>query len=95
MKILLCMLLLLPFFSGGSLSFAGTEQCVELINKRCTECHYKSRICTKLGKKNTRGWRRSVNNMIRYGAKLNSEERNIIIDCLDSAPAGADFACKN
>lgn len=86
------LLLLLLFLGAAS---AGGEQCADLINTRCQVCHYKSRICQVLGKKSTGQWTRTVENMIRYGAKLSDTEKNNLIDCLKSAPVGADFVCKN
>jgi len=79
---------------GGNVAFAGSEQCAELIDTRCQGCHYKSRICQALGKKSKWKWKRSVGNMVRYGAKLSGPEQKIVIDCLASAPAGADYVCK-
>ena len=91
---LLLFLLLLCLDDGAA--FAGNnKQCTELINSRCLECHHKSRICQTLGKKRKWEWKSTVKNMIRLGAKLSEAETKTIIGCLSSAPAGADFVCKN
>ena len=89
-----CLLLVLLCLESG-FAFAGNEQCAELINSRCLGCHYKSRVCQTLGKKRKWEWKSTVKNMIRLGAKLSEAETKTIIGCLSSAPAGADFVCKN
>lgn len=88
-------LVIFLFFLVGGFAMAENEQCAELINSRCLECHYKSRICQALGQKRKGEWESTVKNMIRLGAKVSEAEKKAIIDCLGSAPAGADFACKN
>ena len=95
MKTFSLLLFLLLLCLDGGVASAGNEQCAELINSRCLGCHYKSRICQTLGKKRKWEWKSTVKNMIRLGAKLSAAETRTIIDCLSSAPAGADFVCKN
>lgn len=94
MKIFSCICLALLLGLGNSVAFAGNEQCAELISNRCQGCHYKSRVCQALGKKSKWKWKRSVSNMVRYGAKLSGAEQKIVIECLSSAPVGADYVCK-
>ena len=95
MKIFSLIVFLLLLRLDGGFAFAANEQCAELINSRCLGCHYKSRICQTLGNKRKWEWKSTVKNMIRLGAKLSDAEKETIIDCLSSAPAGADFVCKN
>jgi len=90
---LIIFLLLLCLDSG--FAFAENEQCAVLINSRCQECHYKSRICQVLGNKSKWEWKSTVTHMIGRGAKLSDTEKKTVIDCLGSAPVGADFVCKN
>ena len=88
--------LVLLFLGSGSAALAGNNNpCEALLNSRCQECHYKSRICQVLGQKSKGEWERTVNNMIRHGAKLSDAEKMGVIDCLYAAPVGADFVCKN
>jgi len=89
------MIFLLLLCLAGGVADAETKQCAGLINRRCQECHYKTRICQALGKKTKAEWKSTVKNMIRQGAKLYEAEIGAIIDCLGSAPVGADFVCKN
>ena len=58
------------------------EECLELLEQKCTSCHYNTRICKKLEKKNMRAWKKSVKRMLRYGLKLDKQEQEKIIDCL-------------
>lgn len=96
MKTFSLIILLLLLSLDGGFAFAGNkQQCAELINTHCLGCHYKSRICQTLGKKRKWEWKSTVNYMIRLGVKLSEAEKKTIIDCLSSAPPGADFVCKN
>ncbi|MDG4475496.1 hypothetical protein [Thiovibrio frasassiensis] len=91
------LLALLLLFSLGATTaaFAGGTQCTELLNSRCQVCHYKSRICQRLGQKSKGEWKRSIGNMMRYGAKITEAEGKILAQCLNAAPVGAEFVCKN
>ena len=63
---------------------AGAEKvsCDQLILKRCEDCHYKSRICQMIGRKSKGDWKRTVKNMVKYGAKLNKDEQKRLQLCL-------------
>ncbi|MGV1100564.1 hypothetical protein ACUUL3_14305 [Thiovibrio sp. JS02] len=87
--------LLLLSLAAGTPAMAGEEPCAALLDSRCQSCHYKSRICQKLGRKNVRGWQRTIRNMIRHGARLSAAEGKTLAECLAAAPAGAEFVCKN
>ncbi len=58
------------------------QDCSEMLEQNCTSCHYKSRICQKVGKKTKRAWKNTTKRMIRYGLKLDKSELNKITDCL-------------
>ncbi len=92
----LLFLLLAPFAVGTA---AGTEggdndACAVLLNTKCETCHYKTRICQKLGKKTKRGWRVTIKRMVRHGLKISDDEHDILVDCLSELPEGADIVCK-
>lgn len=87
--------LLLFSLSATTAAFAGGAQCAELLNSRCQVCHYKSRICQRLGNKSKGEWQRTVKNMMRYGAKISEAEGKILAECLNAAPVGAEFVCNN
>jgi cytochrome c5 len=51
-----------------------------LMNDRCTKCHNLNRV--KSAKNTADGWNRVVSNMVSKGAKLTSEEQQILVDYL-------------
>lgn len=51
-----------------------------LVSERCTVCHTRERIDAQ--DKDEAGWTATVNRMISYGARLNAEERQAVIDYL-------------
>lgn len=71
------------------------DECAALMISQCQACHQTSRICQQLGKKSRWDWEKTINNMIRHGAKLSETEKTLVIDCLFSAQPGADFVCNN
>lgn len=70
------------------------ETCTSLVLTRCESCHYNTRICQKLGKKSRSSWKRSVKNMVRYGAKLNKKEQKKLIRCLSKPSEEIVLMCK-
>jgi cytochrome c5 len=61
----------------------------QLVNERCTTCHTLTRVTRAMaaGTSRTR-WEQIVDQMISYGAQLNSDERTAVIDYL-SGQSGA------
>lgn len=57
--------------------------CAQILNARCAACHHATRICQKLGRKNTKGWKRTISNMVRHGAQISSAETDTLVRCLD------------
>jgi len=53
-----------------------------LVDERCTVCHTRERI--DAADKDEAGWTETVDRMIGYGAQLNAEERQAVIDYLVS-----------
>ena len=70
------------------------EDCLDLLEQKCTSCHYNTRICNKLDKKNKRKWSSSVKRMLRYGLKLDKKEQDKIVDCLLSLKKDSGQFCK-
>ncbi|NLX11213.1 MAG: hypothetical protein GXY36_16315 [Chloroflexi bacterium] len=52
----------------------------QLVNERCTVCHTRERIDAQ--DKDEAGWTETVDRMISYGAQLDDEERQTVIDYL-------------
>jgi len=66
----------------NSISFAE-ESCSELLTNRCEICHYNTRVCQKVKKKKGKSsWKRTIKNMVRQGAKLNTAEQKKLVVCL-------------
>ncbi len=53
-----------------------------LVKERCTRCHNLGLIQSATFDR--AGWERTVDHMIKLGAKLNEEEREVVIDYLSS-----------
>lgn len=70
------------------------EECLELLEQKCTSCHYNTRICKKLEKKNKRAWKSTVKRMLRYGLKLDKQEQEKSVDCLLSMKKDPGPFCK-
>lgn len=81
-------------------SSAG-ESCTELLQNRCEVCHYITRVCDRVKKDRTRSswfggtagsWKRIIKNMVRQGAKLDSDEEKQLVECLSTpAPEVSDI----
>lgn len=61
----------------------ATNDCTAIMETHCTACHHVTRICQKLGKKNLKGWRKTINNMKIHGAQLTPSETEALAICLD------------
>jgi hypothetical protein len=53
-----------------------------LVQKRCTVCHTADRITNAMGQKDRAAWEETVDRMIGYGAQLNADEREAVLDYL-------------
>lgn len=77
---------------------AGGEnkpQCINLLIDQCRQCHYLTRICQNLDKKDRGRWKRTIRNMVDNGAEITREDEERILNCLvDKAPDVVGF-CKN
>ena len=70
------------------------EVCRSIIDNKCVKCHYKTRICAKLGTLSVGKWKQTIKFMIRQGADLTQDEHNKVIACLSSLPEGSDVVCQ-
>lgn len=68
--------------------------CKSLVDAKCVQCHYKTRICDALGTKSVGNWKRSIKFMLKQGAQLTEDEQNKVIACLSSLPRGSEVVCK-
>ena len=68
--------------------------CSSIVNAKCIQCHYMTRICDALGTKSVGNWKRSIKFMIKQGAQLTQDEQNKVVACLSSLPKGSDVVCK-
>ncbi|MDH4320849.1 MAG: hypothetical protein OEV73_05045 [Desulfobulbaceae bacterium] len=68
--------------------------CTAILNTHCVVCHHATRICQKLGKKNRKGWERTISNMISHGAQLTPAEKKTLIDCLDRQTPEVQEYCR-
>ncbi|MCB2183394.1 MAG: hypothetical protein KQH63_15275 [Desulfobulbaceae bacterium] len=75
---------LVVLFSFTPASVSAASDCTTIITERCETCHYKTRICRKLGVKSKGQWKRTVKNMVHYGAELNKDEMKMLVTCLDT-----------
>ena len=80
-------------FLSSSPGQAG-EECLEQLQQQCTSCHYNTRICKKLKKKNKRAWKSTVKRMLRYELKLDKQEQANIVDCLLALKKDSEQFCK-
>lgn len=80
-------------FLLNAVPLQASQECTEKLEKNCTSCHYKNRICNKIGEKNKRSWKNTTKRMIRYGLKLSKSEISEIVDCLVSLENSPDKFC--
>lgn len=89
----------LSFFFVGMVVFTSAnavagEECASLITSRCEVCHYKTRICESLGQKSKSAWKRTVGNMVSYGAQLSKDEQLSLVNCLSGPAADITALCE-
>ena len=95
-KICISILMVISLFLTAPLSLMAAQNCIDLLEKNCTGCHYNTRICNKIGKKNKRKWKSSVKRMLRYGLKIDKKAQSSIVDCLVSLEKKEDSKfCKD
>lgn len=67
--------------------------CRYIVNTKCVNCHYKTRICGALGTKSVSNWERTIKYMLKQGAQLTEDEQNKVVACLSSLPKGSPVVC--
>ncbi|NOQ45164.1 MAG: hypothetical protein GQ559_00570 [Desulfobulbaceae bacterium] len=61
----------------------ASEECTQLVKKKCIRCHFETRICQKIEKRKGKGsWKRTIKTMVKNGATLSKSERKQLADCL-------------
>lgn len=79
---LVLILLVGLFASACSSRGSGSSEGENLLENRCTECHTLSRV--ENAEKTRDEWTRTIDRMVAMGAELNSEERVILLDYLET-----------
>lgn len=82
--VMLVVILLIGLFASacGSSGNDVAPDGKSLLEDRCTECHTLSRV--EKAAKTRDGWSTTISRMVSLGAELNSEEREILLDYLES-----------
>ena len=78
---------------AGSL-IAAVENAEQLTLNKCGACHKVEKFCKHLGKKDAAAWTKTVEAMIKKGAKINDQEKQTIATYLAGLKAGAKPICK-
>jgi hypothetical protein len=81
------------FLTAGQSVFAA-DNCAELLNSKCTECHNLNRVCQKVGKKDEKRWARTISRMEKHGTKLSAAENKGILACLAEPTPSTLQLCK-
>ena len=58
------------------------QQCRHIVDTRCIDCHYKSRICQVQGEKSEWEWKSTIKRMKKLGSKITYDEAIFLADCL-------------
>ena len=72
----------------------SADNCAELLNNKCTECHNLERICRKIGRKDEKRWTRMIKRMLKNGAKLSDSEKIEMLNCLVDQTLSTIQLCK-
>ena len=89
----LASIVLAAVFIFTSAPLLAGQDCIEMLEQNCTNCHYKTRICKKVGKKNRRAWKNTTKRMIRYGLKLDKSELDKVTNCLVALEENPEKFC--
>ncbi|MEW6429594.1 MAG: hypothetical protein AB1568_16355 [Thermodesulfobacteriota bacterium] len=85
------------FLLGAAVTGQGADapSCGQLLVDHCDNCHYISRPCQSLGNKGRWRWKRSLEAMVRYGAKIGRSEMDRLLDCLVDQDPSLLAACRD
>jgi hypothetical protein len=70
-----------------------TDDAQSLVMTACTKCHDTNKICKKIGKKSREKWDKTVSRMIKKGAELPEDKKDLVIDYLLSLEPGSKPVC--
>lgn len=96
-RLLLPLVLLIPALLCSFAAAAGEHKplCIDLLIDKCRQCHYLTRVCQSLDKKNRGRWERTIGNMVRHGAEITSKQHDRIVDCLTDKALDVVGFCAN
>ncbi|MBN1635962.1 MAG: hypothetical protein JW920_05580 [Deltaproteobacteria bacterium] len=86
--IVLILMFLLPTGRAMEESKAGS-----LVTKTCAACHSTERICKKLDKQDRKWWNKTAERMIKRGADLTPEQKDLIVQYLVDLAPGSEPVC--
>lgn len=70
------------------------ESCGPLVQNKCLDCHFETRICQKLRKKKGKSsWKRTIKAMVRHGTKLSKGEQKTLVQCFASRDSSILSLC--
>lgn len=96
-RLLLSLLLFATALLYCSPATAGKNkpQCLNLLIDQCRQCHYLTRICAGLDKKDKGDWNRTIGYMVANGLKITKGQRGRILDCLVRKTPDVVGFCEN
>ena len=56
--------------------------CAKTLAQRCESCHYRNRICGRIGSTSERRWKAIISRMMRHGAILDKKTAKKLARCL-------------
>ena len=77
-----------------SVNVPSDTVCGAIVDAKCVQCHYKTRICDALGTKSSSKWKQTIKFMIKQGAELTADEQTKVVACLSSLPRGSEIVCQ-
>jgi hypothetical protein len=93
LPVLFSLLILQPVHAGEN-DQAGQTECATLLLTKCVSCHYLTRVCYRVGKKSRRSWQRTLNAMVRHGARLTEAQQDTLLACLSDAGPEVEKTCR-
>jgi len=70
------------------------EECKDLLQNKCSSCHFVKYICPKMeSNSGTIYWKWVMHMMVKEGMVATAQEKTILVDCLSSRDAQARTFC--
>lgn len=85
--------LMLSLVAAGSIIVAA-ETGEQLTLNKCGSCHGVNKLCRHLARRDAAAWTKTVDRMIKKGAKVNDQEKKTLAEYLAGLKAGAKPICK-